>query len=87
MLAFTKVHPGRACEAKPSRWRVWYRKSNYSAQNGYRCVAPSVYSRCVCLSCGASWRTKAAYVDQMQDASPDEIKFAGTYNPKWKIAA
>lgn len=46
---------------------VTYR-GNYSAFNGYR-FTPSDYSQLRC-ACGSTWRTNAAYVDEL----PDEPK-------------
>jgi hypothetical protein len=46
---------------------VHYR-CNYSAFNGYRCTA-SDYSLITCEDCGAMWRTKAAYVNELQYAT------------------
>jgi hypothetical protein len=39
---------------------------NYSAFNGYH-FTPSDYSAVQCLTCGASWRTKAKYVSDLPD--------------------
>lgn len=52
---------------RPGRlWRVIQRECNCSAFNGYA-WRHSVYSALVCLRCGASWRTKAAYVVITED--------------------
>lgn len=56
----------RACSCKPRRVVVVHRKCNYSAFNGYR-YTPSDYSLVRCAGCGATWRTKAAYVDDAPD--------------------
>ncbi|QDN64365.1 hypothetical protein [Streptomyces sp. S1D4-14] len=48
-------------------WRVLVRRANYSAFNGYH-RTPSDYSELCCRTCGAVWRTKAAYVDTVPDA-------------------
>lgn len=49
------------------RWYVIQRKCNHSAFNGYHQTA-SDYSSVVCYTCGHVWRTKAGYVDQLDDA-------------------
>lgn len=53
-------------KAHRPHWRVRVRKANYSAFNGYR-RTPSDYSDLTCTLCGGSWRTKAAYVDEIPD--------------------
>lgn len=73
------------CAAPMSMWRVWHRRCNYSAFNGYACT-PSDYSRMLCLACGWPWRTKAAYVDSTPDATQEEIVGAGRL-PKWRKLA
>jgi hypothetical protein len=49
-------------------WRVSAYKCNHSAFSGYR-RTPSDYSEVVCSvlmgGCGARWRTKAAYVEDI----------------------
>lgn len=50
---------------KERRWGVTDYKCNHSAFNGYHWT-PSDYSALVCLECRAIWRTKAAYVDDIQ---------------------
>ena len=56
-----------------STWVVLQRRCNHSAFNGYRWT-PSDYSDVQCVAeqggCGARWRTKAAYVDQLPDSHP-----------------
>lgn len=63
-----------ACPDRTHRehWRVTARRCNYSAFNGYR-RTPSDYSHVVCTvaGCMGSWRTKAAYVDDLPDAALD----------------
>ncbi|MFI7009997.1 hypothetical protein [Streptomyces sp. NPDC050145] len=49
-------------------WRVVVRNANYSAFNGGR-RTPSPYSQLRCGACGASWRSKAAYVETTPDAA------------------
>jgi hypothetical protein len=56
---------------KPS-WTVIVRNGNYSAFNGYR-FTPSAYSLVKCRSCGAHWRTRAAYVAGLPGAPAGEI--------------
>lgn len=55
-----------ACTDKGHRksWRVDVRRANFSAFNGYRRTW-SPYSQVRCGDCGAVWRTKAAYVDEL----------------------
>ncbi len=64
---------GIACRCgerqKPARERAWvvfYRKCNYSAFSGYHRTA-SDYSAVRCLACGANWRSKADYVNELPD--------------------
>ena len=47
-------------------WLVKKRGYNNSAFNGRR-FTPSDYSEVICLRCNGSWRTKASYVDTLQD--------------------
>jgi hypothetical protein len=82
---------GKACECperkepmtrdddRPARlWRWKDYKANYSAFNGYR-YTPSDYSACVCLACGASWRTKANWpLDGLRES--DRAKLPGGPN-------
>jgi hypothetical protein len=49
-------------------WRVLDRRANHSAFNGYHWT-PSDYSGVRCGTCGRYWRTKAAYVDTLPDAT------------------
>lgn len=62
---------GTACKCQPRNLVVVQRKGNASAFNGYRWT-PSAYSFIRCVSCGQGWRTKAAYVDALPDAEPDQ---------------
>lgn len=61
---------GQACTCTgPDRragWVVIDRCCNYSAFNGRR-RTPSRYSACHCKTCGAVWRTDAAYVAELPD--------------------
>jgi len=56
---------------RPARaWRIrQYRHNNSTFHGGYQ---SSEYSGITCLRCGATWRTKAAYVDLLQYISRDE---------------
>lgn len=60
---------GSACREPNHRlgWRVTVRKANYSAFSGGK-RTPSAYSQVRCLVCGATWRTKANYVERLADA-------------------
>lgn len=59
-----------ACQHRPRSEHIVVidRLCNYSAFNGYR-YTPSDYSAVLCTTCGASWRTKAAWVAECRDAS------------------
>lgn len=64
---------GPVCRCKESgkplekrRWLVYQRYCNHSAFNGGH-YTPSDWSSVSCRSCGATWRTKARYVDQVPD--------------------
>ncbi len=57
------------------RWRVVVRKANHSTFNG-RKRTPSRYSEVKCLACCHTWRTKAAYVDELPDLAPGETRDA-----------
>lgn len=50
--------------ARKANWVIHVYRANYSAFNGYRCT-PSDYSEVGCTACGARWRTKAGYVNQL----------------------
>lgn len=54
-------------------WRVYQRYCNHSAFSGYH-YTPSRYSALCCESCRAHWRTTAAYVDKVRDATPEDRK-------------
>ncbi len=49
------------------RWMVTAYRCNHSAFNGYR-FTPSDWSAVRCERCGANWRTKAAYVEEIPRA-------------------
>lgn len=62
---------GTACKCEEAskpiaerKWRVHTYRTNYSAFNGYKATR-SDYSGLECDRCGMSWRTKAAYVEQL----------------------
>lgn len=59
------------CKAPIEHWRVIDRNCNYSHFNGRRWT-PSDYSALVCMKCGWRWRTKAAYVVEVKDATATE---------------
>ena len=67
---------GKACTCgQPPRdmlhlWQVTRRNYRNSAFDGYH-PHWSNYSQLRCTMCGASWRTKAAYVKWVQDAPAD----------------
>ena len=69
--------PERAKPVGLRRWRVLQRHCNHSAFNG-RHYTPSDWSAVACGACHASWRTKAAYVHQLQDRSQAEL-YRGTW--------
>lgn len=59
-------------------WRVVQRQCNHSAFNGYRRTY-SDYSTVICMApaairgtCAGAWRTKAAYVTALPDATDAE---------------
>lgn len=59
----------RACRREHRLgWRVLQRHGGASAFNGYR-WRDSAYSLIRCTWCGREWRTKAAYVEQLEDAA------------------
>lgn len=50
---------------RQKQWRVIKRNYNNSAFNGYQRTF-SDYSTVTCMACGAVWRTKAAYVEDLK---------------------
>lgn len=64
--------PERKKHVVVRRWRVMQRRCNHSAFSGYR-ETPSDYSSVTCLACGRVWRTKAAYVSELLDATDLEL--------------
>lgn len=66
---------GETCRCKGKKDRRKYHRvlddhCNHSAFNGY--YTYSDYSAVVCLSCGAHWRSKAAYVNSLMRISTTE---------------
>lgn len=65
---------GKVCicdQPREKRLRVVVYKGNYSAFNGGR-FQSSDYSLIRCLQCGKFFRTKAAYVSELDMAANDE---------------
>lgn len=58
--------PERRKPIAQRNWGISQRKCNYSAFSGYH-YTPSDYSQVHCLSCLATGRTKAAFVDKLPD--------------------
>lgn len=54
------------CAKEDREWVVTERYANRSAFSGYRWT-PSAYSAIRCVTCGRTWRTKAAYVTSLPD--------------------
>ncbi|MCH3962660.1 MAG: hypothetical protein LKE46_00060 [Clostridium sp.] len=49
-------------------WRVVVRNGNYSEfESPKGAFHPSKYSSVRCLKCGSIWRTKANYVNELED--------------------
>lgn len=59
---------GPRCTCDERDWRVTMRGYNQSAFNGYR-RTPSAYSEIRCFNCESRWRTRAAYVERLPDAT------------------
>ena len=55
-------------QARRKNWRVTLRCANRSAFSGYHWTR-SRYSAIKCLMCGRRWRTAAAYVMALPDAT------------------
>ena len=72
-VSFSCHCPERKRSVTERRWVVTQRRCNHSAFNGYR-MTPSDYSTVWCLSCGAIGRTKAAYVDQLPNATAKQLR-------------
>ena len=73
---------GAACNVRDRGHRhvVTARRSNRSAFSGYRWT-PSAYSEVLCINDNRLWRTKAAYVDSLPDATSDDWAAIGITNP------
>lgn len=65
---------GFACRdtTHKARWVVIHRRCNFSAFNGYRWT-PSDYSLVGCTACGALWRTKAKFTDDLPSGDMDAV--------------
>jgi hypothetical protein len=59
------------CGCDRSYLRVHLRRHNRSAFNGYR-LTPSPYSGVVCMNCWHTFRSKAAYVDELPNMTKAE---------------
>lgn len=68
---------GTRCKCKPAALRVTRYRYNTSAFNGYR-RTPSDYSTVCCVTCGTTFRTKAAYVDGLPHGMPPGWEQPGT---------
>src|SRR5262249_22524388 len=64
-------YDGHKPNRPPRLWRVLQREGNASAFNGYR-WQPSDWSSVSCLRCGAVWRTKANYVQFLDNATEED---------------
>ena len=64
------------CKCKPvdrKNWIVLVRHGNYSYfESPQGCFHPSDYSELYCRKCGGLWRTKAAYVSEIEDGNWDD---------------
>jgi hypothetical protein len=65
----SRTRPGPLGPAHRHVVTVW--RANYSAFSGYRWTS-SAYSEVWCIDTHQVWRTKAAYVDDLPDATPDD---------------
>jgi len=66
-------------------WVVTQRQCNHSAFNGYR-KTPSAYSGVRCTLCGAFWRTRAAYVARLPDATRDQATYRELYDGRSSVS-
>lgn len=53
-------------------WRVLQRNCHHSAFAGYHRTY-SDYSSVICMKCGGAWRTRAKYVDDLPNATEEEV--------------
>jgi hypothetical protein len=60
------------CAGKGHRHVVSARKCNFSAFNGYR-QTPSRFSEVLCIDEALRWRSAAAMVDLLPDATRDDL--------------
>lgn len=81
---------GPVCAEKGHRHVVLVRRGNYSAFNGYHRTY-SDYSDIRCINRyrdnklgpeGAFWRAKGKYVDELPDATADDVRAIGYINPE-----
>jgi hypothetical protein len=54
------------------KWKVIQRNCNHSAFNGYH-YTPSDYSTVWCVVCNAVGRTRAQYVEELDDVTAAEL--------------
>jgi len=80
--------PEAALPLAERAWRVMLRHCNYSAFHGYHWTA-SAWSTVRCLSCLATWRTRAPYVECLGDwtqaeeeAAEDAARASRPYEPE-----
>lgn len=65
-----------ACPNRTHRHVVVLRNRNFSAFNEYR-ETPSAYSEVRCVETRARWRSNAKLVDQLPDATRDDLTKLG----------
>ena len=65
-VSFSCHCPERKKPVSERAWRVLTRRGRHSAFDGYQWRS-SAYSEVTCPVCGATGRTKAAYVNQLKD--------------------
>lgn len=68
---------GKVCKCDKPDWEVVQYKCNYSSfEYPKRCYHRSEWSGVTCKNCGAYWRTKAKYVEDLpqREEIPTEIK-------------
>ena len=71
-VSFSCKCPERKKPVADRNWVVGQRKCNHSAFSGYH-YTPSEWSEVWCLSCGTHGRTKASYVDELRDATNEDL--------------
>lgn len=77
---------GPVCKCKPRNMVIVQYKCNFSAFSGYRQTA-SDYSCVRCLTCGTFTRTKAAYVDALPMATPEQATGSIAMGSRLAVAA